>query len=696
MTLDLSAVELELVERVRTGESLELSSRDDREIRADVIRSLVRGLDPTDPAVAVDVDLRGVVLDGAVVVGRLDLDHVRSEVPLVLNGCEVPDGLSAQGAHLPFVELMATRFGHHDLALSAVDLPYVHLEEYLAMDGCSAVSTREVGTVVLAGARIGGWVGLTGATVDNAHGPAINASDLVVGGGMSLDDLEATGASQVGTICLLAATVAGGLTLNRAVLRCTDGPVVNANHLRVTQLCHMNGAQMRGGGELGTMRLIGAHISGELSLAKARLRNADGPALCAELVEVTQDVGLDDLVAKGSVDAGLVRMMGARIGGLLVARGRVELTNSRGPALELDDIRVEQHMQLEGLIARGAGRRGTVRLLGATIDGRLSLADSDVVNASGPALRADHLDVGQGIDLKGLRASGAGERGAVNLTGASARGSLVARLRRESAARRQVILTNDSGPALIAENLTVGGDLVLDGLSATGGSMDAAVNLAAAHVGRRVMLSPGHVHNTWPGGAHFNVDGLTYSGFDPGVETESWLHEMATDTRDYAAQPYRQLAATHQAAGHDGDVRRTLIAQRKHQLASVDMPQRERFWGWFTYYTLGFGYRPWLALVWLLVTAALAVGLTLALADSGLVRPPADGAAAESCSRTEQVLVAVDTTLPLVTTGASDRCVTTTSAAGDALNVIGLVAQFLGWGFATLFAAGFTSAVRKT
>jgi hypothetical protein len=49
----------------------------------------------------------------------------------------------------------------------------------------------------------------------------------------------------------------------------------------------------------------------------------------------------------------------------------------------------------------------------------------------------------------------------------------------------------------------------------------------------------------------------------------------------------------------------------------------------------------------------------------------------------------------LIKTGARERCPATTTPVGQTLTVIGWILQLLAWTFATLFIAGFTSAVRK-
>ena len=56
---------------------------------------------------------------------------------------------------------------------------------------------------------------------------------------------------------------------------------------------------------------------------------------------------------------------------------------------------------------------------------------------------------------------------------------------------------------------------------------------------------------------------VAYTGVPRDSTLEEWLDLLANRTRQYASQPYHQLAAAHQAAGHERDVRRIGIAQQR-------------------------------------------------------------------------------------------------------------------------------------
>jgi hypothetical protein len=151
-------------------------------------------------------------------------------------------------------------------------------------------------------------------------------------------------------------------------------------------------------------------------------------------------------------------------------------------------------------------------------------------------------------------------------------------------------------------------------------------------------------------------------------------------------------------AGHDGEVRKVLMAQRQAQIDRSALTGRgERAWARLTGVTLGYGYQPWRALLGLVAVAMTAVILALTLgAHGGIARTDPESPAATRCSAVERVGVGLDLSVPLSKIGARDHCDTTASATGQVLSVAGWGLQLLAGAFATLFVAGFTSAARKT
>ena len=142
------------------------------------------------------------------------------------------------------------------------------------------------------------------------------------------------------------------------------------------------------------------------------------------------------------------------------------------------------------------------------------------------------------------------------------------------------------------------------------------------------------------------------------------------------------------------------MRQRDDQLARAETSWRERLWGRITKITLGYGYRPWRALLFL--TAVVAVSCMLAVvlgAHGALAQTSKTATPGRPCTVMQQVSVGLDLNLPVGTSVARVDCdLTKDSASMTAawLTAVSWVLRVLAWVFAALFIAGFTSVVRKT
>ncbi len=537
---ELTPVEQSLVDHVRRGELLDLAADhevvdeaamrswgDSRTCRATVIRDILRGRLAPDP------DPHGLRLRGARISGRIDLENLTTDVNFKLTDCLLEEGVLAQDAHL--------------------------------------VS-----------------VGLTGCRLEHPAAPPMDAARLAC----SLLELR-----------------------------------------RVTIIGHAG---------TGAVNLTGARIGGDLRCTGARLGNDSGPALIADNLQVGQDMYLDgEFTATGSVSGedSTVRLLGAHIGGNLECDGAT-LGNDSGPALAADGLQVGQDMYLgRGFTATGSGQDGAVRLLGAHIGSMLDCTGATLGNESGPALAADGLQVGQDMYLS-------------------------------------------------------------HGFTATGGGADVAVDLTGTRVGGALLFDLGSLKHATDSDRLLAVDGLTYAGVPERASAGDWVRLLRYGTRSYAAQPYQQLAAGYDALGDDRQTRQILMAQRDDQLARTHPRWSERVWGRITKVTLGYGYQPWRALLFLAAVIALSCVLAVVLGSHGaLAQTDQTATPGRPCTVIQQVSVGLDVNLPVGTTVARADCDLTkdsTSAAAAWLTAVGWVLRLLAWVFAALFVAGFTSAVRKT
>ena len=175
---------------------------------------------------------------------------------------------------------------------------------------------------------------------------------------------------------------------------------------------------------------------------------------------------------------------------------------------------------------------------------------------------------------------------------------------------------------------------------------------------------------------------------------------MKDGTASYAAQPYQQLAAGYRELGDDRQARQILMAQRDDQLARADTHWSEKLWGRITKVTLGYGYQPWRALLFLAGVVVLSCVLAVVLGSHGALGQTGKTATpGRPCTVVQQVSVGLDLNLPVGTSVARAGCDLTKHSASVAaawLTATGWVLRLLAWVFAALFIAGFTSAVRKT
>ena len=482
-----------------------------RSLDASSIRNILTGADKPDPPQLIDP--RGVVICGAWIRGELNLDGVISAVGLRFTGCRFDKPLSVSDAKLPW------------LFLDTCVLPAVTADRArvgtLVIRGCELEGRRPEGLIRLAGAQVASELRLDGTRLLNRSGPAIRAPGLSVGEGGTcvgafMDSLDAAGhAAGEAAVQLPGARISGNLMLRGARLANRSGPALIADGLSAQDLCLTRDASSgrdfwaSGGGWQGTVLLRGATISGQLSLERAKVRSGPGEAGTgpAEPAEPAQPggTGLAADRAPGAGDdppphrrrsVGAVCLSGSTIGGNLVLR-HAQLVAGTMSALMAENLTVQGHAgacesRHEGLTATGSGPLGAVCLAGASVTGQLSLRGTTLVNESGPALLADLITIGDGARLdQDFSAEGEGEAGAVRLTEATISGDLLL-----NGAR----LTNHTGPALLADGLTVHSDLVLEADAASGRRFEAAgagsrgtILVRGATVSGRLSLDGAHV-----------------------------------------------------------------------------------------------------------------------------------------------------------------------------------------------------------
>jgi hypothetical protein len=322
-------------------------------------------------------------------------------------------------------------------------------------------------------------------------------------------------------------------------------PYLEADRITLRGELNVTGCRMN------WLSLYAARIT-EADLSETTLSRPGDLALNGDLLIVEAAVYCHDMRVEGQV-----RLPGARIGGYLHLDG-TSLSHAGGPALLAEGLRVET-----GLLARRGYRQipepfrvtGEIVLDGSQLAGGLRLEDARLDNPGGVALSADHVVIDGGLIL-----SGAVIQGEVRLRSARITGPLdLARTRPGGGA---------GDPARLA------------------GPLD----LRMARVGV-LQDEPA----AWP--AELRVNGLVYEELSDPLPARQRLGWLAL-SNEFQPQPFRQLADFYRSAGRDEDARLVLLtAQRVRRRALGPVG---RAWGVLLDVTVGYGYRPWLAGVWLL------------------------------------------------------------------------------------------------
>lgn len=375
------------------------------------------------------------------------------------------------------------------------------------------------------------------------------------------------------------------------------------------------------------VRLQGARITGELNLEACTLRGPLALLGCS----FAEAINLDKATAPS-----------------------VRLTGTHIPALHARQLLTRGDLRLND----GFRVSGGVRAEQAHIGGVLDCTGGQFSNPDGAALFADGLTVdGDMYCREGFSASGE-----VVLLGAHIGGDL-------DCMRGQ--FSNPNGVALALEDATVAGPLLMQ--SAV---LEGIFNLIAA-------TTRGYYDNraSWP--LKLRLDGFVYKAIE-GASAHERLEWLRRNEEGYSPQIYEQLAAVYRRHGHDEAVRCVLIAKQRQRSAQGHLGAK--LWGYLLDWTVGYGYRTWLAGFWLVGLLALGTYLFGNVYRAELT--PASKTTAPSSF--QPFLYTLDLLLPVVSLHVHDAWVA--QGAAQWWSVIFIV---LGWVLATAVVLSLTGLLKR-
>ena len=556
----------------------------DRIVRAEVVRSLLLGGGDSEPGHAPAVRLRG-----ARIIGRLDLMGAATPYPLVCEHCVFDEDVRLVEASMKTVRIVQSR------------LPGMNGTR-MRLDGILNMWRSEVaGVLRLEHARLTGQLCLSEAVIGHAgEAEAVAASGLVVDGGVELAALTARG-----SVALSLASVTGLLDLRSArITRPGDRALV----LDRAEIGRFDGRDLF---VAGVLRMHNTRVAVSMSLTGATLDNAAGTALDAGGLSVGGGLFLDG----GFRSKGQVRLVGAQLAANFTLTSAM-LSNPGGVALDFDratagtvhaaglvcegqcsfvGTRVSLDIDLRG--ARLSGPAAQPALVGerASVDGDLILSQSHVQGEV--SLRAIH--VGQRVLLVNAELADPGR--------------VALRLSRAHVAADVFCNGMTCTGTVRASGATIGGHFSLDDvrISGTGNAALDAPALNADELSLQFAEAPAGLLDLrharvrllrdsparWP--ASLRTDGLAYQVLEPRMPARDRLRWLARDPDGYQPQPYQQLAAHYTAIGQASQALAVLHESERIQRRAMTLLGRA--WGLLQDITVGYGYKPWRALTWLIV-----------------------------------------------------------------------------------------------
>jgi hypothetical protein len=368
-----------------------------------------------------------------------------------------------------------------------------------------------------------------------------------------------------------------------------------------------NGQRLAGFTATGLVQFLHAKIGADLSCQGATFQNPGGMALDAAGAEVRGTVFLNTSASDGGqhfhrfMARGMVQLLGAKIGANLVCDGAT-FANPGDVALSAERIVTGSAVQLRNSNIGGSSVRftakGTVRLFGAEIGSNFECQGALLERPGGRALDAYGLAVKGDAQLcAGFRASGL-----VDLRGSRVGGALDC-----SKASFGNILVSDDSPA---QN---------SGSTPSQGANEDGLCLDSAFVARFI-----DDEASWSSEANLSIEGFVYGTLDgnPPINAMTRLRWLNCQSKAFKPQPYEQLIRVLRQMGHEADARKVAIAKQDALRRRGQLSRPGRVWNWFLGFTIGHGYKPWKALLFLLTFLVSGSGVFYYASLQGAMKPP--------------------------------------------------------------------------
>ncbi|GAA4616148.1 oxidoreductase [Saccharopolyspora hordei] len=487
----------------------------------------------------------------------------------------------------------------------------------LAVSGAVlGIRLQTSGEIRVPGAKIGGNLTLSGAALRHRGRNALNATGIRIGGSLRLDVDPLTGRSftAAGTLRLPSAHISGDLRLRDAVLepgarppRRGDSHYDDPTASLIADRCEVRGEVQvdQGFRSGGTVRLVSAVIGGNLRMAEATVDVSWLRPAPDAVLHPLRAVNMDGATVSGNLDArsttvrGQWRMTDLEVGGS-IQLDRARLTGPRTDVLVGSRISVGSSVE-----CRSAEVVGSLQLPGAQIGASVDLRGAQLTK---PAWHQHRNHYKPSLDLRGARI----ERDLVCAEGErpfSAEGTVQLRW------------------AQVGRHINFWGCELGDGASrtafnASGVQTQELTLLPTTPPRGRITLRQAQCElladnaAVWESSGGVDCEDFTYQNFTESFELDDrervhqrlgWLR--ATSGGAYQPGTYDQLAEVFRSNGLEEHAVAVLIEKQRHRYAAIARTARPglrwpvQLWSWLQRATVGYGYRPLRAVVWLVAFA---------------------------------------------------------------------------------------------
>jgi hypothetical protein len=478
----------------------------------------------------------GVRIDGARIVGDVDLENAKLVRAIAISGSRIEGEINLRHARTDSLILLAD-----SLMNGTFDAVGLHAESDLLL-----AYTAFKSAVTLNRAKIDGLVNMVGASFDGN----LNADELQVGGALFMRSNDQNKAS-FKNVVLRRANVHGNVDMIGASF---DGKLV-ADNLHVGGDLYMR-SDDQNEARFKDVDLTGAEIKGQIDMHGASFGKFDAEFLHA----------LGSLVMR-SADQNEASCRDANLNGAKIKR-QIDVTRASCTG----SLNADLLQTVASLVMRSAGQNtasvtlngakitGDTVMVGANFEGKL---DAEVLQVGGNMFICD-AHYAQTVDMVFAHIVGN-----LDLSGAT-----VADLNLSSASITGDLLLSRSGR-----------DIVWKGENWEPGTL----TLRNTHIGNLA-----DAYDAWPTPGHLHLDGFAFNhlgGFEGDMgekrQMDWWDNKWARLDLDYSPAPYAQLAAALMSTG-DRDA-----ANEIRYLGRVRERETEKglayVWSGFLQYVAGFG-----------------------------------------------------------------------------------------------------------